>query len=118
VIVNPFMEVVELSGGDLLLNAAGGAGGVGARLRSPEATLEPGARATFKLLVGLPETGTVHVFCEYVWGATDVECFGECASVILTTSDEKQLDWRRKLNAVALFQKSPIFLLTPPYCWL
>ena len=55
-IVNPFVEVVELTGGNLLLNADGGAGGVGARLTSPDSAsmpFQPGASSTFEFLIGL-----------------------------------------------------------------
>jgi hypothetical protein len=54
-IVNPFAEVVELSGGNLLLNADGGAGGVGARVsvgNSGPLSL-PGTTETFEFLIGL-----------------------------------------------------------------
>jgi hypothetical protein len=55
-IVNPFAEVVELSGGNLLLNADGGAGGVGARLTSSNGSstsIEAGTSSTFEFLIGL-----------------------------------------------------------------
>ena len=55
-IVHPFVEVVELTGGNLLLNADGGAGGVGARLTVPNSAttpFEPGASSTFEFLIGL-----------------------------------------------------------------
>jgi hypothetical protein len=54
-----FAEVVELTGGNLLLNADGGAGGVGARLTSPESArrpLLPGATETFEFVIGLQES--------------------------------------------------------------
>jgi hypothetical protein len=65
-IVHPFVEVVELTGGNLLLNADGGAGGVGARLTSSNGSgtpLEPGASSTFEFLIGLqkPEPFTFFV---------------------------------------------------------
>ena len=50
------MEVVELTGGNLLLNANGGAGGVGARLTpsgSATTPFQPGASGTFEFLIGL-----------------------------------------------------------------
>ena len=56
VIVNPFVEVVDLTGGNLLLNADGGAGGVGARLTSPDSAsmpFQPGATSTFEFVIGL-----------------------------------------------------------------
>ncbi len=40
-VVNPFVEVVELTGGNLMLNADGGAGGVGARLTLPDSATTP-----------------------------------------------------------------------------
>jgi hypothetical protein len=55
-IVHPFVEVVKLTGGNLLLNADGGAGGVGARLTSSNGSgtpIEPGATSTFEFLIGL-----------------------------------------------------------------
>ena len=55
-IANAFVEVVELTGGNLLLNADGGAGGVGARLTLPDnatSPFQPGASSTFEFLVGL-----------------------------------------------------------------
>ena len=53
-IVNPFVEVVELTGGNLLLNADGGAGGVGARLKPTDLTiLQPRVTSTFQFLIGL-----------------------------------------------------------------
>jgi hypothetical protein len=57
-IVNPFVEVVELPGGNLLLNADGGGGGVGARLTLPDSAttgFQPGARSTFEFLIGLQQ---------------------------------------------------------------
>ena len=57
-IVNPFVEVVELTGGNLLLNADGGAGGVGARLTPPDSAttpFQPGASSTFEFLIGLQQ---------------------------------------------------------------
>ena len=57
-IVHPFVEVVELSGENLLLNADGGAGGVGARLtlpHSPTTSFQPGASSTFEFLIGLQQ---------------------------------------------------------------
>jgi hypothetical protein len=50
-----FAEVVELSGGNLLLNAAGGAGGVGARLTvtGNDTLLLPSATETFTFDIGL-----------------------------------------------------------------
>ena len=56
VILNPFVEVVELTGGNLLLNADGGAGGVGARLTPPGSAttpFQPGASGTFEFIIGL-----------------------------------------------------------------
>jgi len=55
-IVNPFVEVVELTGGNLLLNADGGAGGVGARVtfsKSESTAFLPGATETFEFVIGL-----------------------------------------------------------------
>jgi hypothetical protein len=57
-IVNSFAEVVDLTGGDLLLNADGGAGGVGARLTLPNSAttpFEPGASNIFEFLIGLQQ---------------------------------------------------------------
>jgi hypothetical protein len=49
-----FAEVIELSGGSLLLNADGGPGGVGARLAAfKSGELQPGAAETFEFLIGL-----------------------------------------------------------------
>lgn len=51
-----FAEVVELSGDNLLLNADGGVGGVGARLTSPKSlstAFVPGATETFEFVIGL-----------------------------------------------------------------
>jgi hypothetical protein len=58
VIVNPFVEVVELTGGNLLLNADGGAGGVGARLTPTDSVttpFHPGASSTVEFLIGLQQ---------------------------------------------------------------
>ena len=55
-IVNLFVEVVELTGENLLLNADGGPGGVGARLTPPDSAatpFQPGASSTFEFLIGL-----------------------------------------------------------------
>jgi hypothetical protein len=55
-IVHPFAEVVELTGGNLLLNADGGAGGVGARVTSSDSVSNPflpGATDTLEFLIGL-----------------------------------------------------------------
>jgi hypothetical protein len=57
-IVNPFVEVVELTGGNLLLNANGGVGGVGARLTPPGSAtnpFQPGASSTVEFLIGLQQ---------------------------------------------------------------
>ena len=57
-ILHPFVEVVELTGESLLLNADGGAGGVGARLTLPNSTttpFQPGASSTFEFLIGLQQ---------------------------------------------------------------
>ena len=51
-----FAEVVELTGGNLLLNADGGAGGVGARVTLSENTSRPfvpGATETFEFIIGM-----------------------------------------------------------------
>ena len=51
-----FAEVVELSGGNLLLNADHGAGGIGARLTSPDSASKPvlpGATEVFEFIIGL-----------------------------------------------------------------
>jgi hypothetical protein len=51
-----FAEVIELSGGNLLLNADHGAGGVGARLTSPDSASKPvlpGATEVFEFIIGL-----------------------------------------------------------------
>jgi hypothetical protein len=56
IINNPFAEVLELSGGNLLLNADGGAGGKGARVSpqsSANARFQPAASRTFEFLIGL-----------------------------------------------------------------
>ena len=64
-IVNPFTEVVDLSGGNLLLNADGGAGGIGARLKPADSStiFQPGTTSTFDFLIGLqqPEAFTFFV---------------------------------------------------------
>ena len=57
-IVNPFVEVVELTGENLLLNADGGAGGVGARLKPTDndtTLFQPGEGSTFEFLIGLQQ---------------------------------------------------------------
>jgi hypothetical protein len=57
-IVNPFVEVVDLTGGNLLLNANSGAGGVGARLTLPDSATSlflPGASSTVEFLIGLQQ---------------------------------------------------------------
>jgi hypothetical protein len=55
VIRHRFAEVLELSGGNLLLNADGGAGGVGARLTAADVTnkLLPGNTETYEFVIGL-----------------------------------------------------------------
>ena len=65
-IVHPFLEVVELTGENLLLNADGGAGGVGARLtlrNSATTPFQPGSSSTFEFLIGLqrPEPFTFFI---------------------------------------------------------
>jgi hypothetical protein len=54
-VFHPFAEVLELSGGNLLLNADGGAGGKGARLTLPSsgAPFQSEASRTFQFLIGL-----------------------------------------------------------------
>jgi hypothetical protein len=64
-IVHPFAEVVELTGGNLLLNADGGAGGVGARLTPPNSAstpLLPGVTETFQFIIGLQTQGPFTFF--------------------------------------------------------
>jgi hypothetical protein len=54
-----FAEVVEFTGGNVLLNADRGPGGVGARLTSPDSAsrpLLPGATETFEFVIGLQES--------------------------------------------------------------
>jgi hypothetical protein len=53
-----FAEVIELSGENLLLNADGGPGGVGARLTSPDSASTvflAGATETFEFVIGLQQ---------------------------------------------------------------
>jgi hypothetical protein len=54
-ILNPLFQVVELSGGNLLLNADGGPGGVGARLTPnvSDGVLSPSESFTVDFLIGL-----------------------------------------------------------------
>lgn len=57
-IIHPFVEVVELTGESLLLNADGGAGGVGARLTLPDSAktpFQPAGSSTFEFLIGLQQ---------------------------------------------------------------
>jgi hypothetical protein len=66
----PFFVVTELSGGNLLLNADGGPGGVGATL-TPELddqVLGPGEAITVEFVIGLQERGQFTLF---------VDLFGE-----------------------------------------
>ena len=55
-ILNPFFQVIGLSGGNLLINADGGAGGAGARL-TPKAgadgVLSPNESVTVEFRIGL-----------------------------------------------------------------
>jgi hypothetical protein len=54
----PFAQVQELSGGNVLLNAEGGPGGVGARLTPPgnaSTDLKPGASSVFQFLLGIQQ---------------------------------------------------------------
>ncbi len=57
-IVHPFAEVIELTNNDLLLNANGGAGGVGARVKFPDVNspFSPGATQTLEFVIGLQTT--------------------------------------------------------------
>ncbi len=57
-IVHAFAEVIELTNNDLLLNADGGAGGVGARVKFPDADSPflPGATQTLEFVIGLQTT--------------------------------------------------------------
>ena len=91
-IVNPFVEVVELTGGNLLLNADGGAGGVGARLTLPDSAttlFQPGASSTFEFLIGLQQQepftffvnmlgapGTSNSSCQYAVRVSDHQAVG------------------------------------------
>ncbi len=55
-IFHHFAEVTEITGGDLLLNADGGAGGVGAQLtpaQDADSSLAPGASETVQFVIGL-----------------------------------------------------------------
>jgi hypothetical protein len=62
VIVDPFFEVVELSGENLLLNADGGAGRVGATLTPDVKVLEKGASLDVIFLIGLQTTQSFRFF--------------------------------------------------------
>jgi hypothetical protein len=66
----PFFQVTELSGGNLLLNADGGPGGVGATLtpQLDDQVLSPGESITVDFLIGLQQRGPFTVF---------VDLFGE-----------------------------------------
>lgn len=66
----PFFTVTELSGGNLLLNADGGPGGVGATLtpQLDEQLLSPGEAVTVDFVIGLQERGQFTLF---------VDLFGE-----------------------------------------
>jgi outer membrane protein assembly factor BamB len=55
-IVNPFFEVIQLTGGNLLLNADGGPGGVGATMTPPGSLttpLLPGETGTYQFRISL-----------------------------------------------------------------
>jgi hypothetical protein len=55
---DPFFRVTTLTGGNLLLNAGGGPGGVGATLTGdpgPDAILSPGESLTAEFIIGLQE---------------------------------------------------------------
>jgi hypothetical protein len=54
-IVHPFTEVIQLTDNDVLVNANGGSGGVGARVNFPnfDTPLEPGATQTLDFSIGL-----------------------------------------------------------------
>jgi hypothetical protein len=83
VIGHRFAEVVELAEGNLLLNADGGAGGVGARLTIPDNSplLLPGATETFELIIGLqtqePFTFLVNMLGDPQVSNTSVTLLGE-----------------------------------------
>ena len=66
---NPFFEVIELTGGNVLMNADGGPGGTGATL-SPDVgdgILSPGEPTTVAFVIGL-ETRAVFRFFVSVKG--------------------------------------------------
>ena len=70
-IVHPFVEVVELTGENLLLNADGGAGGVGARVTPPNSAttpFEPGTNSTFEFLIGLQQREPFTFFVNMLGG--------------------------------------------------
>jgi hypothetical protein len=55
-IASPYFRVTELSGSDLLLNADGGPGAVGARISGepgPDGVLAPGESMTVEFIIGL-----------------------------------------------------------------
>ena len=74
-IVHLFVEVVELTGENLLLNADGGPGGVGARLTLPivpRTPFEPGASSTFEFR-HRPSAANRSLLCQHARGAANVE---------------------------------------------
>jgi hypothetical protein len=55
-LLNPFIEVVQITGGNFLLNPVKGAGQVGARLAmtdAPHTALEPGGTSVVEFSIGL-----------------------------------------------------------------
>jgi hypothetical protein len=62
----PFVEVVTLTGGNLLLNAEGGRGGVGARIKLPNGStgFGPGASRTVQFQIGLQQKAPFTFFID------------------------------------------------------
>jgi hypothetical protein len=74
-ILHRFAQVTELTGGNLLLNADGGPGGVGARLTPPDSdstVLVPGATQSVEFIIGLQSSDRFIFFVNLLGDARSV----------------------------------------------
>ncbi len=92
--VNPFAEVVGLSGGNVLLNAEGGAGGVGARRRIADTSiLAPGSTGTFDFLIGLQNREPFTFLVNVLGNATDLSVATTQIETLIDRSQPARDTW-------------------------
>ncbi|MGQ3685931.1 MAG: choice-of-anchor Q domain-containing protein [Candidatus Loosdrechtia sp.] len=90
-IQNPFFKVVELTSGNLLLNADGGAGGVGATLTpdvGDDGVLSPGESFTAEFVIGLQERKRFRFFVDILGVEEAGETFASQVAELRSTNPE------------------------------